>query len=360
MGVTKARRVFLVAPRKIEVRDQDLEPMDRKSVLVRSILSGISHGTEMAVYRGTAPTITKSFDREKRLFPDVEEAKEIAVRGMGYENVGEVIEVGPDVTTFKVGDLLWCWAPHMSHYVFEEGKPAVGWPPPLGHYSAKLPKGGTPEQGIFTALANVALTAVHDAAVKVGDYVAVTGGGTIGLLCAQIALLNGARKVYVSEPLESRRQTAQELGAIPLDPAQIDVGLFLRQETNNRGADVAIEASGNQKALHQAIRCTGMGGRVVTLSFYQGGAPDVRLGEEWHHNRTTMISSMSAWHCPSRYYPQWEILRSFETVLDLMARGKLKVEQMISHKIPLERAAEAYELVDKHTQDVLKVAISYP
>jgi len=273
--------------------------------------------------------------------------------------VGEVIEVGPEVTTWRKGDLMWCFAPHMEHYIFEEGKPAVGWPPPLGYYSVRLPPGVTPEQGIFTALSGVALNAVHDARVKVGDYVAVFGAGAIGLLVTQIALLNGARQVFVSEPLEHRRRMAEALGAVALDPGQSDVALAVRDATKDRGADVCIEASGNQKALHQAIRCTGMGGNVVTLGFYQGGAPDLRLGEEWHHNRVTMVSSMSAWLCPSRSYPQWDPLRSYETVVDLLARGKLTVGPMLTHKVPFERAADAYALIEQHPRDVLKVALTY-
>ena len=359
MAVQRARRVWLPSPKTIEIQEIDLEPMGERSVLVKSVLSGISHGTEMALYNATAPTLTKTFDRKKRLFPDVEPKKEFAGRTLGYENVGQVVQVGPQVTALQKGDLIWCFAPHMDYYIFEEGKPMTSWPPPLGYYSVKLPSNVTPEQGIFTALAGVALAAVQDAAVKVGDYVVVFGAGAIGLLCTQLALLNGARCVFVSEPQENRRNMAVALGAIGLDPTRCDVAMAVRDMAGGRAADVSIEASGNQKAIHQAIRCTGMGGNVVTLGFYQGGAPDLRLGEEWHHNRVTMRSSMTAWLCPSRYYPQWDPLRGYETVVDLMARGQLKVENLITQRVPFERAAEAYRLVDEHPRDVLKVALSY-
>jgi 2-desacetyl-2-hydroxyethyl bacteriochlorophyllide A dehydrogenase len=362
MSVRNANRVFLSAPEEVEIQKTELEPMGKRSVLVKSMLSGISHGTEMALYRGTAPQLARSFDRDKRIFPPLEEGEGQPGklgRGLGYENVGEVVEIGPEVTSFRLGDLIWCWAPHVSFYVFEEGEKFVGWPPPRGYYSFKLPSGVTAEEGIFTALSEIALTAVHDSSVKVGDYVAIFGAGVIGLLCTQLALLNGARQVFVSEPIESRRKVAEAWGAIAMDPRKLDVSMSIREQTKNRGVDVSIETSGNQKAIHEAIRCTGLGGRVVTLGFYQGGAPDLRLGDEWHHNRISMRSSMSAWLCPSRYYPQWEIMRSFETVLDLIARRKLAVADMITHRIPLEQAAEAYHLIDKHPEEVLKVALVY-
>lgn len=361
MSTRSARRVFLTTPKNIEIQEVELDPMGRKGVLVKTICSGISHGTELALYRGTAPQLSRAFDKEMRLFPAVKDrtVPEVLNRGLGYENVGEVIEVGPDVQNFRPGDLMWCWAPHISYYVFEEGKETLGWPPPIGNYSAKLPAGVSPEEGVFTALSEVALTGIHDASIKVGDYVAILGAGVIGQLVAQLALLNGARKVFVSEPLESRRSMAQAYGAIVLDPNVTDVSVAIRQETQNRGADVTIETSGNQRAIHEAIRCTGIGGQIVTLGFYQGGAPDVYFGEEWHHNRVTMKSSMSAWLCPSRYDPQWEIKRSFETVLDLMANKKIKVADMITHKIPFEEAAEAYKLLDHHPEQIVKIALVY-
>ena len=63
---------------------------------------------------------------------------------------------------------------------------------------------------------------------------------------------------------------------------------------------MAIETSGTTAGLHDAIAAAGLGGRVVTVGFYQGGAPELRLGEEWHHNRLDMVSSMGAWGAPHR------------------------------------------------------------
>lgn len=361
MSTLSAKRVFLTKPKTIEIQDIELEPIDKKSVVVKTKFSGISHGTELALYRGTAPQLARPFDKELRLFPAIKDRAipEVLNRGLGYENVGEVIEVGSEVRNFKPGDLLWCWAPHITHYVFEEGKEGAGWPPPLGNYSAMLPAGVSPEEGIFTALSEIALTGVHDANIKVGDDVAVFGAGVIGLLITQFALLSGARKVFVSEPIESRRMMAQSYGAIVLDPTVTDVSIAIRELTQKRGADISIETSGNQRALHEAIRCTGLGGQVVTLGFYQGGAPNVFFGEEWHHNRITMKSSMSAWLCPSRFYPQWDIKRSFETVLELIECKKLNVANMITHRIPFEQAADAYRKIDEHPEEIIKIVLVY-
>ncbi len=355
-----ATELCLVGPRKMELRKAEIGPIGETDVLVKSRMSAISHGTEGNQYRGTVPFANKTWVPSKRLFLNSEAPRQQRIGSLGYENVGEVVAVGQKVSTFRVGDLVWCWAGHVDYYVFEESDSTEGlWPPQRKRYAVKLPPNVAVEQGVFTALGQVALSAVHDAAVKVGDYVVVIGAGTIGLLCTQLALLDGARRVFVADPIESRRKMAESFGAISLDPTAVDVALAVHDATGGRGADVAIESSGNQKGIHEAIRCAGFAGRVVTLGFYQGGAPDLRLGEEWHHNRVTMLSSMSVWLCPSRYYPQWEIMRSFETVLDLFERRELDVSKMISHKIPFKDGAEAYRLIDEHPERVVRVALVY-
>lgn len=359
MNIKHAKAVFQVAPKKVELREYEMDPMGSHSVLVKSIMSGISHGTEIATYRATTPGHSKKWDPEKRLFVPLEKSRGGSDWPQGYENVGQVLEVGPQVQSFKSGDLIWCWAPHANFYVFEENQDYMIWPPATGVFAFRLPDNVSPEMGVFTAMGQVALAAIHDAMVKVGDHVVIFGAGVIGLLCAQLAFLNGAIKVFVSDPILRRRKMAESFGAIALDPTVDDVSLVIRDHLKGQDVDVAIESSGNQNAIHEAIRSAGFCGRVVTLGFYQGGAPDLRLGEEWHHNRTTMLSSMSVWSCPSRHYPQWNTKRSFETVLDLLTRGRLVVSDMISHKIPFTQAPEAYRLIDECSQDIIKVVLDY-
>jgi threonine dehydrogenase-like Zn-dependent dehydrogenase len=89
-----------------------------------------------------------------------------------------------------------------------------------------------------------------------------------------------------------------------------------------------------------------------------GTGSDLRLGEEFHHNRLTLVGSMSGWGAPHRE-PGWDRRRLRATALDLLARDRLDVASFITHRIPFERAAEAYELIDRRPEEALRVVLTY-
>src|SRR5690606_36066336 len=152
-----------------------------------------------------------------------------------------------------------------------------------------------PEEGVFAALIGVALAATQDALIKVGDHVAVYGLGAIGLIAVQLARLSGALRVTAIDPIAARREMALKLGADEVfDPTAEDPAILIKVEQGT-APDVIIEASGNYHALQGALRLAPMAGTVVTLGYYQAGAEPVRLGEEWHHNRLNLVSSMAVW-----------------------------------------------------------------
>jgi threonine dehydrogenase-like Zn-dependent dehydrogenase len=145
-----------------------------------------------------------------------------------------------------------------------------------------------------------------------------------------------------------------------LDPreAQDGVGPAIKR-AGSGGVDVAIETSGSTAALHDAIAAARLGGTVVTVGFYQGGAPQLRLGEEWHHNRLDMVSSMGAWGAPHRAHPAWDRRRVARTVVDLLASDRLVVDSLPIRRFPFDQAVEAYGWLDAHPDEAIKVALTY-
>lgn len=117
----------------------------------------------------------------------------------------------------------------------------------------------------------------------------------------------------------------------------------------------AIEASGSYAGLHEAIRCLRVGGRVSTVTSNQGEQPGLRLGEEYHRNRITLISSMTINGCPQRGHPLWTLDRLNATARQLIVSGDLRTEGLITHWVPFDRAAEAYALITNTPQDTIKV-----
>ena len=345
----------LVGPRSLEMHEYEDLPLGPCDVRLRSVISGISHGTELNLYRGTAPFAEKHFDGEHRLFMP-NETPGFQPLKLGYEMVSRVVETGRDVSEVQVGDLVHSPTNHQPTTVVnmeEDGKSQI----PL----QVLPEGVSPDQAVFAALVGVALVAVHDAQIKVGDDVAVFGLGTVGLITVQLARLSGALHVTAIDPMARRREMAVQLGVdLVIDPNESDPGETLKfREGAPHGPDVVIEASGHYDALQAAIRAAHMGGKVVTLGYYQGGATPVRLGEEWHHNRLDLVSSMAVWGCPSRQHPMWDRRRASRTTIELLDRGWVEVAPLITHRFPYVEAPVAYQLIDKYPEETIKVVLSY-
>ncbi len=341
------REYILVAPKTLEAREYPEAPLGAGEVRVRSIVSGVKHGTEMALYLGTTPFLTQRFDLECRLFLPNESA-DFYPRRLGSWLTGEVIEVGEGVTRFKVGDLVHGGLPHRPTNVAREEQLYL------------LGPNMQPETALFTDPAIFALNAVHDAQIKVGDVAAVFGLGAIGLLTVQMARLSGAQTIFAVDLIASRRELARRYGAdYTLDPAQGDVALEIKRMTGNKGADVALEISGAYAALQQAIRSVQVGGLVVAASYYRGNASALSLGAEWHHNRPTLISSMAVWGCPHRAHPMWNLERLEHTAIDLLDKGLVSTEGMVTQRIPYTEAPNAYELIAQHPDETIKVVFTY-
>jgi threonine dehydrogenase-like Zn-dependent dehydrogenase len=349
-----ARILTVTGPRQLAFEPFDHErPLQSGEVRLRSVLSGVSHGTEMNLYRGTSPFAERRFDPELRAF--VADGAGSPEATLGYEMVSRVVEVGPGVDGLAPGDVVHTGTPHQDWTIARPDELLA-----FGYPLVVLPAGRDPRPGLFVSLGSVALQAVHDARIKVGDAVVVSGLGTIGLLVVQMAARDGARSVIALDPIAERRELAASLGATQtLDPGGVaSVGATVKQLNGGRGVDAAIETSGVAAGLHAAIASVTVGGRVVSVGFYQGDAVGLRLGEEWHHNRPTMVSSMGVWGCPHRDHPAWDRQRLTEAVVELLYHGGVQSEPLLSAVFDFDDAEEAFRLIDEG-RGVLKVGLAY-
>lgn len=342
------RLVRFAAPRKAEVVDVEDQAMAPREVRLTTLWSGISAGTELTAFRGTNPYLSNRWDADRRLFVAGEPTHTYPLDGWGYEEVGRVTEVGYDVDPALVGALVWGTWGHRSSAVR-----GVDWVLPR-----LMPEGSRDVVGVFAKIGAIALNGVLDADVHVGETVVVFGAGVPGQIAAQLARLNGARVVVV-DLLAGRRELAARLGAAHvLDPATDDVAERVRELTDGRGADVAIEISGSHQALHEAVRSVAYSSRVVAAGFFQGGATPVRLGEEFHHNRVTVVGSQISGVAPALQH-RWDEIRMSRTVLELEREGLLALEPLITHRVPAEDAPHAFEMLDGAPEDVLQVVLDY-
>jgi threonine dehydrogenase-like Zn-dependent dehydrogenase len=221
-------------------------------------------------------------------------------------------------------------------------------------------EGLSPEAAVCVDPAHVAFVAVRDGHVRLGDDVAVFGLGAIGLLTVQAARASGASRVVAIDPLARRRERALAMGATAgFDPTVGDVALTIKEATGRRGVDVALETSGVDGAVHEAIRCIRQCGTVVVVGWGRGTGAGLYLGEEFHVNRPTIVASQAAsyWGNPDRDYPSWDEPRAQRACAELFARGVFSPRRILDPIIDLEEAPEVMEAVRSNPSTVLKVGI---
>jgi threonine dehydrogenase-like Zn-dependent dehydrogenase len=340
------RELIAVAPRRPVFQEYEERLPEPGEAVVRSTLTTISHGTEMSLFRATAPFATQAFERERRAFVPHEQGTIFPMQ-LGTEFVGEVLAVADGVEDVKVGDPVYGRGGHKEIQQTPAAELVV------------LPPSFNPEAALFVHHGCVALNAVHDARIRLGDSVGVFGLGVIGLLLVQMSRLCGARRIFASDAFSIRRELGSAYGAEEVfDPGTVDSGLEMKSRAGV-GVDVALEASGTYPGLQAAIRSVRVGGRIVGLGYYQGGGEALRLGEEFLHNRVDIVSSMYVWDCPHRDYPLWDKSRLQAAVFELLGKGLLNTDSLVTHRIPWSEADSAYHLLDEHPDETVRVVISY-
>lgn len=340
--------VRLEAPGHVTVVDVDDPPLGVDGVRIATLLSGISAGTELTSYTGTNPYTRKRWDPEHRLFLAGGDVRSYPIDNWGYEEVGRIVEVGPHARGVAVGDVVCGSWGHRSGHVASAGWAAA----------RVLPAGVDPVIGVFSRIGAIALNAVHDAAPRVGDLVAVFGQGVAGLLVTQLVGLAGASVVAV-DAIPRRLDLARRFGADHVvDFTASSAAEAIKGLTDGRGADVSIEISGSYRALQEAIRSTAYNSRVVVSGFPQGGGSDLFLGEEFHHNRISVVCSQISGSSPELDH-RWNALRLERTVVSLAATGRIEVASLVTHTFPVADAADAFAMLADSPGDAIQVVLDF-
>jgi 2-desacetyl-2-hydroxyethyl bacteriochlorophyllide A dehydrogenase len=329
--------VWFRAAGLVEIRSEPLQPVGRTDARVSALVSGLSAGSELLVYRGLAPA-----DMPPDL-PTVEGDFRLPIK-FGYASVGTVVQLGSAVDGLTVGDLVFVHHPHQTEYVVPADFPVL------------LPKGLPVERGVFAANLETAATVVLDAHPRLEEAVLVVGQGIVGLLVTMLLRRAGARPVIAIDLHEGRRRAAIRAGADQALVPGDDLVPRVLELTGGRGVDVAIEASGSPAALQSCVDTAAFGGTVVVASWY--GTREVRLalGGAFHRRRLRLVSSQVSTLDPA-LSRRWNRERRTDLVKNLLL--ELPLEDLISHRFPFSAAASAYELLATNPQDCLQVLLDY-
>ena len=352
-----------------EVPDPVIRP---QHVLIRPAFSLISSGTEMAsIHRdgvlrevaGNPSHLEKIWRAVKtagpaRTFSEVR-AKFSEFAELGYSGAGVLVAKDPMITELDTGDLVAYGGEFTGHSeTVCAGRNLV----------VKLPPGLSCEYGAFTTLGSIAMNAVRIASIGLGDVVAVIGLGLVGQLAAQLARLQGGAVIAVDLKAE-RAMLARELGADYACDAASAVDA-VRSITGGRGADCVIIAAAakSDAPAQQALEMCRDRGRIVVV-----GA--VNLNFPWGEMYAKEIQLfMSRAYGPGSYDPEyekqgkdypvsyvrWTERRNMEEFARLVAARRIQLEPLVTHRFPLEQAAQAYETLCDPASGALAVLLRYP
>jgi threonine dehydrogenase-like Zn-dependent dehydrogenase len=343
--------------RFFELEDEPLEPGHLR---VDTLYTGLSAGTELTYFRGTNPYLQAAWDADLGVFRRDQQATAYPVRVLGYMEVARVRASRSDA--HAPGDLVaMAYGHRTGHTADPERKLVVPLPgdldPVLGVYAAHM--GPICANGLLHAAAEAWGSSVRELGDGVaGRFVLVTGAGVIGLLVGLFARHLGAAEVAVADRTPERLRAAAALGLEPIDETQVEpwraVKARWRHGPRDRGADLAFQCRGRTASLATALRSLRPQGTVIDLAFYQEGAPDLRLGEEFHHNGLTIRCAQIS-RVPRGLERSWDRRRlAGETVALLRAEGPAVRKHLVTDVLPFEDAPALLEAVSDRRRHVIQ------
>ncbi len=341
------REIVSTDGQSFRLREMVLPELGPNDVRVRVDFAAPKHGTELHSLTGS-PQHRKRWDDQLRMFLPRAKPLPLTERPVGNMVVGTVTDVAPEVADFSLGDRVFGYGPIREQHQL----PADSW---------RSLDGLSETDAVCSDPAHVALVAVRDGSVRIGDAVAVFGMGAIGLMTIQIVACSGATTAIAVDPIESRRATALALGAdVVVNPAAEDAGLQIKRATGSHGVDVAIETSGSAAALHEAIRAIRQCGTIVHVPYGPKDASTLHLDEEFHVNRPTIIGSQAVWRNPDRSYPLWDEARARATAIDLFRRGLITSEGIVTPIVRFREAAQALADGLADPDRAIKIGVRFP
>ena len=365
-GEKTERTIVVEGPGRVAVRDEPRAPVPGGAFRVTTVFSGISAGTELSYVKGTNPFLSERWDPGLGLFVPGEPNAGYPVTRLGYMEVGTVAESRTPV--IPVGRTVAMTYGHRTGYTGDlVADRVVPLPedldPLLGIYVAHM--GPICANGLLHAAADLCGPDVRSLGDGVrGRRVVVVGAGVVALLTALLTRRHGAASVVVLDPTPGRRAVAEALGLESLDPegpndAAASLKTRWRHGPGDRGADVVFQCRGQSAALHLALRVARPQATVIDLAFYQGGAAELRLGAEFHHNALAVRCAQIG-RVPRGLAHTWDRERlSAETIDLLRADGTVIREHLITTVVPFEDAPELFADLAARRRHELQAVLAF-
>lgn len=303
-----------------------------EEVLIETRTTMISTGTELMHLTDSRPDGSDPFPFEP-----------------GYNNIGEVIEIGGEVSAIDIGDRVASFGGH-RRYV-----------PERVDRCHKVPATVSDDRAVFFTIAEIVMNGIRRGRVSFGEHVAVYGLGLLGQFAVRIAHLAGAQPVFGLDIADQRHAfLPNHSGVIGLNPADGDIGDHLEAATGGRLADVVFEVTGNPDVIPSECDILRELGRLVILGSPRGDST-FHFNECCHNPGYEIIGAHSGTH-PLEATPHtpWTKPRHIELYFDYLEADRLPVRPLISHQVPYQDAPDIYQMLLEDRSQALGVIFDWP
>lgn len=340
----------------------DEGPAGDGQVRLDLLYTGLSAGTELTFLKGTNPYLHSRWDDIAGRFVPGEPSARFPVNFLGYMESARVIDAR--APGWRNGQVVGTAFGHKTGHTADPSHDLLtalpdGMDPMLGIFVGQM--GPIAANGILHADAEAFGAAVpHLGASLDGRPALIWGGGTVGLFCALFAQAAGASEVVVVDPSPFRQDIIRKLGMTPMDEdaAVAHAKSAWHDRHGGRGVEVVFQTRAHSDSLHRALAALRPQGTVIDLAFYQGGLPDLRLGEEFHHNGLRLICAQIN-RMPRRLAADWNQRRlAAETVRLLERMGPAIRQHLITHVVPFDEAPRFLERLVAERFDFLQVVFA--
>lgn len=340
----KVLTLQFTAPYRVSLVETSAQQPGPHQLSLRTIVSAISSGTELLVYRGEWPPnlpMDETIASLRRPFS--------YPLPYGYAAVAIVEAVGQGLPDELLSRRVFAFHPHQSRFLATPDQVIF------------LPDSLATEAAAFLPNMETAIGLVMDGKPIIGERVLIIGQGVVGLLTTALLSRMPLERLITVDNFSLRRQKSRDLGAdASFDPTEASAltrfGEQVPETENWQGADLVYEVSGNPAALTFAIEATGFSGRVVVGSWYGTKRAPLDLGGRFHRGRIRIISSQV-----SRLGPEftglWTKTRRLQFVLRMLEA--CSPGELITHRFHISEGAEAYRLLHEAPDQTIQVVFTY-
>jgi 2-desacetyl-2-hydroxyethyl bacteriochlorophyllide A dehydrogenase len=331
--MTTRQTLYFARPYQVEVRDEPLPQIEAHQVLVQTVVSAISAGTELLFYRGQIP---EGMAVDATLV-GLDKAVEYPL-SYGYACAGEVIAIGTEVAHSWRGRRVFAFHPHTSAFVCEPSE------------LLPIPDALTFEQAVFLPTMETSVNLVMDALPVVGERVLVFGLGVVGLLTLYLLRQYPLAELHAVDDYANRKSVATSWGVDALfSPGDL-------QALAHSDPDLIVELSSNPAALATALQLAGFGARIIVGSWYGNKLAQLPLGGSFHRNRVHIISSQVS-TLDGHFSNRWSKSRRLDVAWSLL--HDVPIGDLITHRLPITAARQAYTMLDQEPDQAIQVLLTY-